>query len=81
MDRKLFRNYRYYKKMNQVQFAEWLGVSTPTVALFESGHRNLSESTKGKIAHKIDTCDPKFRSYLQRKNNLKGEYLIWRSID
>lgn len=72
MDRELFKSYRYFKGMNQVEFAEWLGVSTPTVALFEAGHRNMSEATEGKVAHKIDTTDPEFQAYLHRKNNLKG---------
>lgn len=72
MNRELLKNYRYFKDMNQIEFAKWLGVSTPTVALFEAGHRDMSEKTKGKIAHKIDTTDPQFKAYLKRKNNLKG---------
>lgn len=71
MDRELFKAYRYFKGMNQVDFAKWLGVSTPTVALFEAGHRNMSEATRGKVAHKFDVTDPDFQAYLKRKNNLK----------
>lgn len=72
MDVDLFKDIRYYKQMSQVEFAKWLGVSPPTVSLFEAGHRNMSEATKAKLAHKFDTTDADFQAYRQRKNNLKG---------
>jgi len=72
MDRELFKAIRYFKGMNQVQFAEWLGVSTPTVALFEAGHRTMSEATYSRVAHKFDITDPDFQAYRQRHINLKG---------
>jgi len=70
MDRNLFIAIRYFKEMNQKEFAKWLGVSTPTVALFEAGHRPLSEATRGKLAHKFDISDPEFVEYRKRIEQL-----------
>lgn len=72
MDRDLFKSIRYFKGMNQVDFAKWLGVSTPTVALFEAGHRPMSEATRAKLAHKFDITDAEFIEYRERRKNLKG---------
>lgn len=71
MDRETLRAYRYWKGMTQAQFAKWIGVSTPVIALFESGNRHLSELTRAKLAHKVDITDPEFIAYTKRRNNLK----------
>jgi len=72
MDIETMRAIRHWKGMTQEQFSRWLGVSTPTVALFEAGHRNLSEATKGKLAHKFDINDADFIEYKKRRESLRG---------
>lgn len=72
MDVNLFKDIRYYVGKSQRDFAEWIGVSPPTVALFEAGHRNMSDVTRAKLAHKFDINDSEFQAYRKRKNDLKG---------
>ncbi|GGH72758.1 hypothetical protein GCM10010978_09960 [Compostibacillus humi] len=66
MTKETFKLIRWYLRMNQEQFAEYLGVTYSTVAAIESGERGISENVRGKIAHKFDASDPDFLEYVKR---------------
>lgn len=69
MENSTFLDIRLYKGMTQKAFADWLGVSLPSVGMIESGHRDVSSNIKGKLAHKFAVTE-EFVEYQQRKSSL-----------
>ena len=70
MDKNTFKLIRWFLRMNQEQFSEYLGVTYSTVAAIEGGERKISGNVQGKIAHKFDAERPDFIKYVQRHNAL-----------
>lgn len=71
MNSELLKDIRLFKKMTQEEFASWLGVSKITIALIESGHRNVSDTVVSKLAHKFDVTDDDFIKFRERQKNLR----------
>lgn len=60
MESETFRLIRLYTGKSQRQFAEYLGVSSATVAYIETGQRKVTPNIKGKLAAKFDLTDDFF---------------------
>lgn len=71
MDKQTFKDIRHFKKMTQRQFADWLGIGIQSVAMIETGQRNISDNIRGKLAHKFEMTDD-FSEYRERKSRLIG---------
>lgn len=71
MDNKTFKLIRWFLKMTQMEFSEYLGVTYSTVTAIENGERGISENVEGKIAHVFDANDPDFIEYVERHRALK----------
>jgi plasmid maintenance system antidote protein VapI len=55
--------------MSQRDFAEYIGVSTATIAHIEGGNRAVTPMVKGKLAAKFDLTDD-FLSYIEKYRRL-----------
>lgn len=74
MNSDLIKSIRYFKGMTQPQFSEWLGVAESSIAQVESGHRNVSEALKGKIALHFDVNSDDFIQYHKRRENTNNYF-------
>ena len=64
-----FRLIRLYSGMSQRDFAEYIGVSTATVAHIETGNRVVTPMVTSKLAEKFDLTDD-FLSYVEKYRRL-----------
>jgi transcriptional regulator with XRE-family HTH domain len=64
-----FRLIRLYSGMSQRDFAEYIGVSTATIAHIEGGNRTVTPMVKSKLAEKFDLTD-EFLAYVQKYKRL-----------
>ena len=64
-----FRLIRLYSGMSQKDFAEYIGVSTATVAHIELGNRTVTPMVTSKLAEKFDLTDD-FLKYVEKYRRL-----------
>jgi transcriptional regulator with XRE-family HTH domain len=64
-----FRLIRLYSGMSQRDFAEFIGVSTATIAHIETGNRKVTPNIKAKLATKFDLTED-FLSYVEKYRRL-----------
>jgi transcriptional regulator with XRE-family HTH domain len=69
MNGEKFRLIRLYSGMSQRDFAEYLGVSTATIAHIELGNRVVTPMVTSKLAEKFDLTDD-FLSYVEKYRRL-----------
>lgn len=65
MTGEIFRLIRLYSNKSQRDFAEFIGVSSATVAYIETGQRDITPYVKGKLAAKFDLTDD-FFDYIEK---------------
>ncbi|QIZ11020.1 helix-turn-helix transcriptional regulator [Priestia megaterium] len=68
-DSEKFRLIRLYSGMSQRDFAEYIGVSTATIAHIETGNRTVTPMVKSRLAEKFDLTDD-FLKYVDRYRRL-----------
>jgi transcriptional regulator with XRE-family HTH domain len=69
MNGEKFRLIRLYSGMSQRDFAEYIGVSTATVAHVELGNRVVTPMVKSRLAEKFDLTDD-FLVYVEKYRRL-----------
>ena len=67
MTGEMFRLIRLYAGKSQRDFADYLGLSSATIAYIESGSRPITPYVKGKLAAKFDLNDD-FFDYIKKYN-------------
>jgi transcriptional regulator with XRE-family HTH domain len=72
MNGEKMRLIRLYAGMNQRDFAQYVGVSTATVAHIELGNRNVTPNVQAKIAEKFDLTDD-FLVYVEKYRRLSQD--------
>jgi transcriptional regulator with XRE-family HTH domain len=69
MNGEKFRLIRLYSGMSQRDFAEYIGVSTATIAHIELGNRVVTPMVTSKLAEKFDLTDD-FLKYVEKYRRL-----------
>ncbi|MEH7374927.1 helix-turn-helix domain-containing protein [Neobacillus drentensis] len=64
-----FKLIRLYSGMNQRDFADFVGLSTATVAHIELGNRNVTPNVQAKIAAKFELTED-FLTYVKNYRRL-----------
>jgi transcriptional regulator with XRE-family HTH domain len=69
MNGEKFRLIRLYSGMSQRDFAEYIGVSTATIAHIELGNRVVTPMVKSRLAEKFDLTND-FLAYVEKYSRL-----------
>jgi len=70
-----FRQMRAQKRMSQQEFADALGLSQSTIAHIEAGRRNISYTTRTRLAQIIDVKG-EFLSFFERLEEIEKIFPI-----
>lgn len=70
MEGNTFRDMRLQKRMTQREFADALGLSQSTVAHIEAGRREISHTTRTRLAQIVDVKG-EFLSFFERLKEIE----------